>query len=192
MKLCFATNNKNKLHEVASLLSDSINILSLEDIGCFEEVEETQDTIEGNSLQKADYIFNKYQVAVFADDTGLEVDSLNGEPGVKSARYAGDQRDNEANIQLLLTTLKDKPDRSAQFKTVITLITEKENVQFEGIVKGKITTDKMGDEGFGYDPVFVPNGYDVSFAQMSMAEKNLISHRGLAVRKLVDYLNQNY
>lgn len=192
MKLCFATNNKNKLKEVSSLLSGSLLLLSLQDIGCTEDLEETQDTIEGNSLQKADYIFNKYKVAVFADDTGLEVDTLNGEPGVKSARYAGEDRDNEANIQLLLSNLKSKSKRDAQFKTVITLITEKEQVQFEGVVRGRIAEAKLGDEGFGYDPIFVPDGYDVSFAQMSMAEKNEISHRGLAVKKLVDYLNQNY
>ncbi|MTI38503.1 non-canonical purine NTP diphosphatase [Fulvivirga lutimaris] len=192
MKLCFATNNRNKLIEVSSLLNDSIELLSLSDIGCLEEIEETQATIEGNSLQKAEYIFNKYNVAVFADDTGLEVEALNGEPGVKSARYAGELRDNEANIQLLLSNLKSKPNRDAQFKTVITLITEKEKVQFEGIVKGSIAEQKMGEEGFGYDPIFVPNEYNMSFAQMSMEEKNQISHRGLAVKKLVDYLNQNY
>ena len=192
MKLCFATNNKNKLKEVSSLLNESIELLSLTDIGCSEDIEETQDTIEGNSLQKADYIFNKYGVSVFADDTGLEVMALNGEPGVKSARYAGEQRDNEANIQLLLSNLNSKSNRSAQFKTVITLITDKEKVQFEGIVTGSIARDKMGDEGFGYDPIFIPDGYDKSFAQMSMSEKNSISHRGLAVKKLVDYLNQSY
>lgn len=192
MKLCFATNNKNKLKEVSSLLSEALLLLSLQDIGCTEDLEETQLTIEGNSSQKADYIFNKYKVAVFADDTGLEVDALNGAPGVKSARYAGGERDNEANIQLLLSNLKEKSNRNAQFKTVITLITEKEKVQFEGIVKGRISEVKMGNDGFGYDPIFVPEGYDKSFAQMSMAEKNQISHRGLAVKKLVDYLNQNY
>lgn len=192
MKLCFATNNENKLYEVSQLLVDSIDLVSLKDIGCVEEIEETQDTIAGNSYQKAHYIFNKYGVPVFADDTGLEVEALNGEPGVKSARYAGDQRDNEANIQLLLSNLANKPNRNAQFKTVITLITDREEVQFEGIVKGTIVQEKMGDKGFGYDPIFVPEGYDVSFAQMSLEDKNAISHRGLAVKKLVDYLNQNY
>ncbi|HNP17983.1 MAG TPA: RdgB/HAM1 family non-canonical purine NTP pyrophosphatase [Fulvivirga sp.] len=192
MKICFATNNQNKIEEIAAAISSAISLQSLEDIGCSEELEETKMTLEGNSLQKARYVFDNYNVAVFADDTGLEVESLNGEPGVKSARYAGDQRDNEANIDLLLSNLQGKKNRSAQFRTVITLIVEGKEVQFEGIAKGVIEEYRKGNAGFGYDAVFTPEGYNRTFAQMSVAEKNQISHRGLAVKKLVEYLNNQY
>ncbi|MBL3656965.1 non-canonical purine NTP diphosphatase [Fulvivirga sediminis] len=191
MKICFATNNKNKLEEVQNMLPPHFELVSLEKIGCTEELREDQDTLEGNSLQKAQYVFDTFGYSCFADDTGLEVSSINGEPGVRSARYAGNERDNEANIQLLLDKLEGKEDRSAQFRTVITLVTPDGTKQFEGIVKGKIISKKTGDKGFGYDPVFVPEGYDTSFAQMSMDEKNKISHRALAFNKLSDYLSSS-
>ncbi|QSE97527.1 non-canonical purine NTP diphosphatase [Fulvivirga lutea] len=188
MEICFATNNQNKLKEIQKLLPESIRLKSLEDIGCFEELEESKNTIEGNSHQKASYVAEKYGVAVFADDTGLEVAALNGEPGVKSARYAGENRDNEANINLVLEKLKEKSDRSAQFRTVITLIIGGQEHQFEGLVKGEIIKQRLGNQGFGYDPIFIPQGFDCTFAEMSLEEKNKISHRGIATRKLVDHL----
>ncbi len=173
------------------MLTNDIALISLSDIGCNQELAETQPTIEGNSIQKAQFVFDNYHVNVFADDTGLEVSALNNEPGVKSARYAGEQRDNEANIDLLLTNLQNKTDRSARFKTVITLILEGQTHQFEGIVNGQIGVERKGDGGFGYDAIFYPNGYDITFAQMSLDQKNQISHRALAVKKLVDYLNNH-
>ncbi len=192
MKICFATNNQNKIEEIAAAISSAISLQSLEDIGCYEELEETKMTLEGNSLQKARYVFDNYNVAVFADDTGLEVETLKGEPGVRSARYAGDQRDNEANIDLLLSKLQGKKNRRAQFRTVITLIVEGKEVQFEGIANGMIEEYRKGNAGFGYDAVFTPEGYNHTFAEMSVTEKNQISHRGLAVKKLVEYLNNQY
>ena len=192
MRICFATNNANKLKEVQRMLNDSIELVSLQDIGCTEELKETQATLEGNSRQKAEYVYANYGIPVFADDTGLEVVALNNEPGVKSARYAGDQRDNSANIQLLLSKLVDVENRTARFRTVITLITDQEQQQFEGIVEGEIGTNLKGKDGFGYDPVFVPEGYDRTFAEMSMEEKNSISHRGQAVAALVEHLNKHY
>ncbi len=189
MKLCFATNNKNKIEEVQALLNDSFRISGLHDIGCSEELAETQDTLEGNSLQKANYVYKNYSINVFADDTGLEVEALDGEPGIKSARYAGDHRDNEANINLLLANLGDSNKRHAQFRTIITLIHNNLINQFEGVVKGQITIERKGGFGFGYDSVFVPDGYNITFAQMPLDQKNKISHRGLAIEKLVDYLN---
>jgi XTP/dITP diphosphohydrolase len=188
VNLCFATNNRHKIEEIASLINH-VSLLSLTDIGCFEELEETQATLEGNSLQKAQYVFDNFGIAVFADDTGLEVDALGGEPGVHSARYAGEQRDNEANIELLLSKLKGESNRKAQFRTVITLIIEGKVTQFEGVAKGTIGDSRKGDGGFGYDAIFTPDNFDQTFAQMSIKEKNLISHRGLAVNKLVAYLN---
>ena len=192
MRICFATNNANKLKEVQRMLNDSIELVSLQDIGCTEELKETQATLEGNSQQKAEYVYANYGIPVFADDTGLEVVALNNQPGVKSARYAGDQRDNSANIQLLLSKLVDVENRTARFRTVITLITDQEQQQFEGIVEGEIGTNRKGQDGFGYDPVFVPEGYDRTFAEMSMEEKNSISHRGRAVAALVEHLNKHY
>lgn len=188
MKVCFATNNAHKLHEIQLLLGEKFEVLSLSDIGCEEELPETRDTLEGNSLQKAQYVWDQYQVNCFADDTGLEVAALDGEPGVYSARYAGPQRNNQDNIQLVLQKLSDKPDRSAQFKTIITLILNGEVNQFEGIVKGRIINELRGTAGFGYDAVFMPDGCDRTFAQMETTEKGAISHRGRAVEKLVAFL----
>ncbi|MTI32408.1 non-canonical purine NTP diphosphatase [Xanthovirga aplysinae] len=190
MKICFATNNLNKLKEIQTQLGEDFELLSLSDIGCEEELPENQQTLEGNSREKALYVANKYNVSCFADDTGLEVDSLGGEPGVYSARYAGLQRSNDDNIALLLEKLKPFKDRSAQFRTVITLILNGKEVQFEGVAKGKITKEIKGNGGFGYDPVFQPFGHERTFAEMSLKEKNQISHRGKAVEKLVVYLKQ--
>ncbi len=189
MKICFATNNKNKLQEIKSAVKD-IEILGLADIGCREELPENQTTLEGNSLEKANYVFDNYQQDCFADDTGLEIEELGNEPGVYSARYAGTHGDSEANMQLVLKNLKGKENRKAQFKTVITLILNDKKHQFEGVAKGEITLEKVGVDGFGYDPIFVPEGYSITFAEMSMEEKNAISHRGKAVRKLIDFLNK--
>ena len=188
MDLCFATNNDYKLQEIRALLGDKFRILSLQDIGCEEELPENQSTLEGNSREKAEYVQNHYGVACFADDTGLEVDYLNGAPGVKSARFAGKQRSSEDNIALLLDKLKDTTSRSARFRTVISLAGIGELKQFEGIVKGKIIEEKRGTDGFGYDPVFQPESNDLTFAQMSLEKKNEISHRARAFRKLIQYL----
>lgn len=188
MKLCFATNNIHKVKEIQALLGNSFTLLSLADIGCAEELAEDQDTLEGNSLQKAQYVFDHYNVACFADDTGLEVEALNGEPGVYSARYAGAQRNSDDNIELLLKNLRGKENLKARFRTVVTLITEKGTLQFEGILTGEITFDKRGTQGFGYDPVFVAEGYTQTLAQLELSEKNKISHRARAVQKLVLFL----
>jgi XTP/dITP diphosphohydrolase len=188
ISICFATNNKNKLEEVRSKIGNQFSILSLEDIGCMEELPETQPTIEGNSEQKAQYVAQKYNVNCFADDTGLLVDALNGAPGVYSARYAGPECLPEDNMLKLLGELKGIANRNASFKTCITLILNGKQIQFEGSVSGIILEEKHGKKGFGYDPVFQPNGYTISFAEMSMEEKNTISHRALAVAKLAEYL----
>lgn len=190
MTVCFATNNPHKLEEVKALLPDGFSLLSLEDIGCREELREEQSTLEGNSLQKAQYVFDAYGVPCFADDTGLEVFALDGAPGVYSARYAGLENNSEKNMDLLLANLKDVEERQAQFRTVITLVTSKRMKQFEGVVKGMIRESRSGKGGFGYDPVFEPKGYKVTFSEMSRDEKNSISHRGIAVRKLVDFLRE--
>ena len=190
MKLVFATNNMNKIKEVKPLIPDDIELLSLKDIGCFEDVPETQNTIEGNAKQKAEYIKKHYDYDCFADDTGLEVDALNGEPGVYSARYAGEQRNAEDNTNKLLTELSNKPDRSAQFKTVIALHINGELKTFTGICKGEITTKKHGELGFGYDPVFKPENHNNTFAEMDLSVKNSIGHRGKAVAQLVGFLNE--
>lgn len=190
MDICFATNNAHKLDEIRAISGRQFNILSLEDIGCCEELPEERDTLEGNSLQKAEYVFQKYKVACFADDTGLEVDTLGGEPGVYSARYAGVQRNPAHNMDLLLKNLQDKSNRKAQFRTVITLIHPNGMHQFEGTVEGTILEDRKGKGGFGYDPVFLPNGFSKTLAEMSMEEKNQISHRARATEKLVEFLNQ--
>lgn len=187
MKLCFATNNKNKLAELQKLLGNQFDLVSLQDIGCDEELAETQDTLEGNSLQKAQYVWDNYQINCFADDTGLEIEALNGAPGVYSARYAGTGKA-EDNMNLLLKSLENKTNRNAQFRTVVTLIEGGEISQFEGIAKGSIRTEKSGIDGFGYDPIFEPLDYNITFAEMDMVEKNQISHRGKAVQKLVNYL----
>lgn len=189
MQLVFATNNLNKLKEVQNLMPQHITLLSLEDIGCHEDVPETQDTIEGNAIQKAAYIKAHYGYDCFADDTGLEVDALDGAPGVYSARYAGAQRNSEDNIQKLLENLKDSADRTAQFKTVIALELKGNQYQFTGICKGEITRTKHGEKGFGYDPIFKAEGHHNTFAELSLEEKNSIGHRGKAVNQLIDFLN---
>ncbi|MEH6536592.1 MAG: non-canonical purine NTP diphosphatase [Psychroserpens sp.] len=188
MQLVFATNNGNKLKEVQSLIPEHIQLLSLKDIGCFEDVPETQLTIEGNAIQKAEYIKAQYGFDCFADDTGLEVEALDGEPGVYSARYAGEQRDAHDNMDKLLNKLSTKEDRSALFKTVVALHLNGELKTFTGICRGSISTTKSGDQGFGYDPIFKAMGYDKTFAEMSLDEKNAIGHRGKAVRLLVSFL----
>ncbi|MDX6188309.1 non-canonical purine NTP diphosphatase [Flavobacterium sp. Fl-318] len=189
MNLVFASNNKNKIKEIQSILPDSIKILSLEEIGCHEDIAETADTIEGNAILKADYVSKNYGYDCFADDTGLEVTALNGVPGVYSARYAGEHRDANDNMDKLLDALSDQSDRSAQFKTVITLNLKGEQHLFTGIVKGTITLTKAGDEGFGYDPIFQPENYTETFAQLPLEIKNKIGHRGKATQQLIDFLN---
>ena len=188
MKLVFASSNKNKIFEIQSMLPETIQILSLEDIGCMEEIPETADTIEGNAILKANYISNKYGYDCFADDTGLEVASLNGEPGVFSARYAGEQRNSDDNMDKLLDNLSDKNNRKAQFKTVIALNINGKQDLFTGIAKGEITLKKTGTKGFGYDPIFQPTGYKETFAELSLEIKNEISHRGKATQKLINFL----
>lgn len=188
MKLVFATNNLNKLKEVQEMLPNSIELLSLKDINCNEEVDETENTLQGNAKLKADYITKNYGYNCFADDTGLEVASLDGKPGVFSARFAGEPRSAERNMQKLLDELFDKPNRNAQFRTAICLNLNDEQFLFEGICTGTILSKKQGEKGFGYDPIFKPLGYDASFAEMSSATKNKISHRGIAIQKLVAFL----
>jgi XTP/dITP diphosphohydrolase len=189
MKLCFVTNNANKVQEITTALGDQFDILTLSQIGFTEDIPETEETLEGNSELKARHIYDRFHLDCFADDTGLEVDALNGAPGVYSARYAGEKADAEKNIDKLIAELEGTTDRNAQFRTIITLLLHGEKHQFVGEVKGTISEKRMGEKGFGYDPVFVPEGYDISFAQMSMEEKNVISHRGKAVRKLIEFLN---
>lgn len=192
LKLVFATNNANKIKEVKNLLPSQIELLSLKDIGCEEDIPETADTIEGNALQKVQYVKQKYGYDCFADDTGLEVEALNGEPGVYSARYAGDAKDSEANMQKLLYNLKGEPNRKARFKTVIALILENKEYTFPGICEGEIVPEKKGVQGFGYDPVFQPEGFRQTFAEMSLEEKSKISHRARATRELTGFLAKNY
>jgi XTP/dITP diphosphohydrolase len=191
MKLVFATNNLNKLKEVQEMLPDSIELLSSKDINCFDEIDETETTLEGNAKLKADYITNKFGFNCFADDTGLEVESLDGRPGVYSARFAGEPANSENNMQKLLVELQGKVIRKAQFRTAVALNINDEKFLFEGICKGEILTKKHGAKGFGYDPIFKPQGFNQSFAEMSSEEKNTISHRGIAIQKLVAFLN-NY
>lgn len=189
MQLVFATNNLNKLKEVQAILPPHIKLLSLKDIACTEDIPETQATIEGNAIQKAEYLKEHYGYDCFADDTGLEVEALNGAPGVFSARYAGPQRNAEDNTNKLLSELKDKTNRSAQFKTVIALYLNGKLKTFTGICRGEITTEKRGSGGFGYDPIFKAEGYDKTFAELTLEEKNNIGHRGKAVAQLVGFLN---
>lgn len=191
VKLVFATNNHNKLKEIKTLLPDSLELLSLQDIACKEDIPETSATIEGNALQKARYVKENYGYDCFADDTGLEVQALNGAPGVYSARYAGEEKNNEANIDKLLQELKDKDNRNARFKTVIALILNGKEYSFEGICEGRILKKRAGEQGFGYDPVFQPEGFSKTFAEMDLQEKSQISHRGRATQKLVEFLGQN-
>ncbi|WGH75573.1 non-canonical purine NTP diphosphatase [Tenacibaculum tangerinum] len=188
MKLVFATNNLNKLAEVQKMLPSSIELLSLKDINCFDEIEETATTLEGNAKLKANYITEKFGYNCFADDTGLEVAALNGAPGVYSARYAGEPANAENNMQKLLTALDGKPHRNAQFRTAICLNLNEKQFLFDGICKGYILTAQQGEKGFGYDPIFQPEGYNKSFAEMTTEEKNKISHRGLAIQQLVAFL----
>jgi XTP/dITP diphosphohydrolase len=188
MKLVFATNNKHKIEEVQQLLPASIEIISLERIGCFEEIPETADTIEGNAILKANYVTEKYGYDCFADDTGLEVSALHGAPGVFSARYAGEQRNSEDNMNKLLDSLSAETDRNAQFKTVIALNLNGKQHLFTGIATGEITLEKSGNQGFGYDPIFKPTGFDITFAQLSLEEKGAISHRGKATELLIAFL----
>lgn len=188
MKLLFATNNKHKLEEVREILKNKFKILSLTDINCFDEIPETQKTIEGNASQKAHFIFDKYGINCFADDTGLEIHALNGAPGVYSARYAGENASYEDNVQKVLKELKEINNKKAQFKTVISLIISGTEYKFEGIIKGFITEKKRGAGGFGYDPIFLPKGYDKTFAELNSEEKNKISHRGIATQKLIKFL----
>ncbi|WP_448528007.1 non-canonical purine NTP diphosphatase [Raineya sp.] len=191
MKVCFATNNSHKIAEVQAIVGKKFELVSLAEVGCLEELPETGNTLEENSAQKAEYVWQKYQIPCFADDSGLEVESLANAPGVHSARYAGLPKNDEKNIALLLQNLQNKPNRKAQFRTCITLITAKGKWQFEGIVKGKILEEKRGSQGFGYDPVFLPEGYGLTFAEMNMQDKNAISHRAIAVKKLADFLEAN-
>jgi XTP/dITP diphosphohydrolase len=188
MKLCFASNNEHKLAEIRQIIGQQHEVLSLQDIGCTEELAEDQDTLEGNSRQKAEYVWQHYGISCFADDTGLEVAALGGQPGVYSARYAGPQRSSTDNMALLLENLKGQPNRQAQFRTSITLFVNAQMHQFDGIVKGHIAQAPSGQVGFGYDPIFIPEGYDQTFAQMRPEVKNRISHRGRAMQQLVAFL----
>jgi len=189
MKIVFATNNPNKLAEIKALVPDSIEIISLKEIGCYDELPETRDTLEGNALQKAEYVVNKYQIPCFSDDTGLLVDALNGEPGVYSARYAGLENSSEKNMNKLLKNLEGQTNRSASFETVVALILNGQNHIFNGSVVGEITVEKQGLDGFGYDPIFIPENGKLTFAEMSKEAKGKISHRGRAVRKLIAFLS---
>ncbi len=187
----FATNNLHKLHEVRLALEPDFRILSLEEIGCYDELPETHNTLEANAQQKATYIKNNFQLPCFADDTGLEVNALNNEPGVYSARYSGPHRNSEDNIDLVLTKLGGETNRRAQFRTVVCWVGERETHSFEGIIKGQITSERKGNQGFGYDSVFVPEGKDKTFAEMTMEEKNKLSHRAIAVKKLSEFLRHS-
>ena len=190
MKLVFATNNKNKLREVQAMLTN-FDIISLTDIECFDEIPETAETLEGNAILKANYVTNKYGLNCFADDTGLEVEALNNAPGVYSARYAGKTANSENNMNKLLNELAGNANRKAQFKTVIALNIKGEQFIFEGKCKGEILTKKQGENGFGYDPIFMPAGFNKSFAEMTLQDKAVISHRGRAIKKLVTFLNEH-
>lgn len=188
MKLVFASNNKNKLNEIRLLLPNNIELLSLEDIGCNVDIPETADTIEGNAILKANYVTSNFGYNCFADDTGLEVEALNGEPGVYSARYAGEQKDADDNMNKLLHNLENQANRKAHFKTIIALNINHNQYLFEGIIKGEIIKEKIGNQGFGYDPIFVAKGYTKTFAELSIEEKSVISHRGIAISKMIDFL----
>ncbi|MFD2200434.1 non-canonical purine NTP diphosphatase [Shivajiella indica] len=188
MKICFATNNLKKIEEVKAALGQNFTIVSLQEIGCFEELPETGDTLIHNAFEKARFVHDNYGVDCFADDTGLEVDALNGAPGVYSGRYAGEPRSDERNIGLLLKNLQNVDNRKARFKTVIALILNGKEYAFEGVAEGEILKEKTGSGGFGYDPVFKPLGFDRTFAELSLEEKNKVSHRGKAVRALARFL----
>ena len=190
MKIVFASNNKNKINEISQQLPKTIEVVSLADIGCTEDIPETGQTIESNASIKANYVTEKYGLPCFADDTGLEIEALDGEPGVFSARYAGEDKNDDKNMALVLAKLDQESNRKARFKTVIALNINNEKHLFTGIVKGNITQEKIGTNGFGYDPIFVPEGFAETFAQMTIEQKNEISHRGKAVKQLVKYLSQ--
>ena len=188
MKIIFATNNPNKLAEIRQLMPKGIEILSLKDINCLEELPETSETLEGNAMQKAFYVFDNYAHNCFADDTGLEIDVLDGRPGVYSARFAGEDCNAEDNMQKVLKEMTGEHNRNASFRTIVSLVIDGEEFSFEGKIEGKITLEKSGKKGFGYDPIFLPNGYKKSFAEMTMEEKGFISHRGKAVKNLTQFL----
>ena len=191
MELIIASQNQNKLVEFKKILGDKINLFSLSDIGLNQEIPENEKTIKKNAMFKAKFVNIQTGKNVFADDTGLEIDSLNGEPGVYSARYSGVDRNSDKNIELVLRKLKNKANRNSRFKTIISLIIDGKSVNFEGVVEGKITKEKRGSNGFGYDPIFQPNGYASTFGEMSLKEKNKISHRSIAINKMVQYLKEN-
>ena len=191
MELIIASQNQNKLVEFKKILGDKINLFSLSDIGLNQEIPENEKTIKKNAMFKAKFVNTQTGKNVFADDTGLEIDSLNGEPGVYSARYSGVDRNSDKNIELVLRKLKNKANRNSRFKTIISLIIDGKSVNFEGVVEGKITEKKRGSNGFGYDPIFQPNGYASTFGEMSLKEKNKISHRSIAINKMVQYLKEN-
>ncbi|MEX2485578.1 MAG: RdgB/HAM1 family non-canonical purine NTP pyrophosphatase [Brumimicrobium sp.] len=190
--LVFATQNANKAKEIQSLLPSHVVVKTLSEIGCTDEIPETQPDLQGNALQKAKYVRDKYRVNCFADDTGLEIDALNGEPGVYSARYAGPEKNSEKNMDLVLQKLKDHPSRKANFRTVVALILDNETHFFEGIVNGEIRNKRVGNDGFGYDPIFEPENCGRTFAEMSMDEKNRMSHRGRAIEKMVTFFNDKF
>ncbi len=190
MKLVFATQNENKAQEIQSLLPEYFKIITLKDIRCFDEIPETAETLEGNSLLKASFISETYNLNCFADDTGLEIEALDNRPGVYSARYAGPEKSAAANINKVLLELEGKTARNAQFRTIITLILNKSTFTFEGIVRGEIISEKRGENGFGYDPIFVPQGEIRTFAEMSLEEKNKHSHRARAFQKMIEFLNE--
>jgi XTP/dITP diphosphohydrolase len=196
MQLVFASANKNKVAEIAAKLATMPNaplqIIGLTDINCYDDIPETRDTIEGNALQKAEYIITHYNIDCFSEDTGLEIEALNGEPGIKSARYAGEQRSSTDNMQLVLENLENQTNRAARFKTVIALKLKGETHLFEGIINGTIRQIASGTDGFGYDPIFQPDGYNTTFAEMTKEIKNKISHRALVVDKLIAFLNSKY
>jgi len=187
--LVFVTNNKFKLEEIQSIIGFKYRIMSLKDINCYDEIPETHMTIEENASEKSHYIYKKYELDCFADDTGLEIDALNGRPGVFSARYAGEGKDFDDNMNKVLSELQNTSNRKARFRTVISLILDGNEYQFEGIVNGQILAQKVGKKGFGYDPIFQPDGFSKSFAQLTMKEKNKISHRGMAIQKMIEFLN---
>lgn len=188
MKICFATNNEHKIREISAVVGSQIQIMTLKELSVFDELPETQTTLEGNAIQKARYVFDKLGLPCFADDSGLEVDALNGQPGVYSARFAGPQRNDNDNIDLLLSKLHEQKNRLARFRTVIAFIDANEQRLFEGSVEGEITLERTGENGFGYDPVFKPKGYNKTFAEMPLEEKNALSHRSQAVKKFANYL----
>lgn len=190
MKLVFATNNENKVKEIQKVIGDQVETLSLKDIKCMDEIPENQDTLEGNALEKSRYVHDKFKVNCFADDTGLEIEALENRPGVYSARYAGEKKDPGANMDKVLEEMQHVSHRKAKFRTVIALILEDKEYLFEGVVEGVITKEKKGKKGFGYDPIFLPDGYDRTFAEMDLDEKNTISHRARAVNQLVSFLKK--